>query len=280
MANWRLAKSLTQLRKQINEAHPARSKVSDGSVGDTRHQAKGKGSDHNPNAQGIVTAIDITHDPASGIDGKELNKSLIADPRTKYVIFAGRIWKARTGKWETYRGANKHDKHVHISVKAESADDDQPWNLGKAKDKPAETAPKIVAALPLQSSTLEVKTNAATGEVTASPPANEMVVAPPAAVDAGSKKSLWATIISIPALIFGYLTQNIGEALGWLKDREVLKWFLIVGGAVFALYMIRQIVMSAIRQIGAILLTRESMKTLADPDAKNVSVAQTKEVAE
>jgi len=125
--NWRLAESLKRLRVQINTAHPTRSKVSDGSIGDTKHAARV--SDHNPNAAGVVTAIDITHDPAHLVDGRLLSRQLIADKRVKYVIFSGEIWKARTGKWEPYRGANAHNHHVHVSVQAESADNITDWTL-------------------------------------------------------------------------------------------------------------------------------------------------------
>src|SRR6266542_3302920 len=96
--SWRLAKALEQLRLQINTSFPLRSKVSDGSIGDTAHS--NRASDHNPNAAGVVTAIDVTHDVAHGVDGHTLSRQLIKDKRTKYVIFSGEIWKARTGKWE------------------------------------------------------------------------------------------------------------------------------------------------------------------------------------
>ena len=129
MSSWRLAKSLECLRDQINVAHPKRSKVSDGSIGDARHSARGSASDHNPNERGIVCAIDITHDPANRVDGHILSRELITDPRQKYVIFAGEIFKARTGVWEPYHGANRHDHHVHISVKSEVCDNIEPWTL-------------------------------------------------------------------------------------------------------------------------------------------------------
>ena len=57
---WRLARSLETLRSQIDEAWPERSIASDGSIGDTSHQASK--SDHNP-VNGIVHAIDVTNDP-------------------------------------------------------------------------------------------------------------------------------------------------------------------------------------------------------------------------
>lgn len=129
---WRLAKSLTKLREQLNAAHPNRSKVSDGSIGDQAHAARK--SDHNPNSAGVVTAIDVTHDPNNGVHGLALAESLKYDPRTKYVIFAGRIWKARTGLWENYNGANRHDHHVHISVKPDNYDDDGAWSLQVEKE--------------------------------------------------------------------------------------------------------------------------------------------------
>ena len=122
---WRLAKSLIKLRDQIDAAAPHRSKVSDGSIGDQAHQARV--SDHNPDANGVVHAIDVTHDPEHGVDGKILSRWLSTDLRTKYVIFNGEIWKARTGKWEVYTGPNKHTHHVHVSVKSESADEVQDW---------------------------------------------------------------------------------------------------------------------------------------------------------
>lgn len=127
---WRLAKSLVKLREQVNAAYPNRSRVSDGSIGDTAHAARA--SDHNPDSQGRVCAIDVTHDPANGLDGQQLSNQIITDKRVKYVIFAGRIWKARTGQWETYRGSNRHGKHAHVSVKSEMADYDSPWELARS----------------------------------------------------------------------------------------------------------------------------------------------------
>lgn len=132
--SWRLAQSLIKLREQINAAHPSRSKASDGSIGDTAHSARQ--SDHNPDNLGRVTAIDITHDPANGVDGHGLSRTLAQDGRTKYVIFAGEIYrsyKLNLG-WAKYTGSNSHHHHVHISVLASNADDDALWaNIGEAK---------------------------------------------------------------------------------------------------------------------------------------------------
>lgn len=135
--SWRLAKSLIQLRNQINEAFPARDKESDGSIGDDRHRLLK--SDHNPNANGVVTAIDVDRDFNDGNDGRQLVAALVAsqDPRIKYIIFERQI--SQTGnvnKWFPYSGKNAHNHHVHISVAANAKlyDDPTPWRLNfKAK---------------------------------------------------------------------------------------------------------------------------------------------------
>lgn len=132
MAKWRLADSLRKLRDQINTASPRRNKESDGSIGDAAHATRD--SDHNPwvkaaDGVGVVTAIDVTHDPTNGVDGNALSKSVIADSRVKYVIWNGRIWKKRTGQWEAYRGINPHKHHVHISVQPTGYDNAEDWPL-------------------------------------------------------------------------------------------------------------------------------------------------------
>jgi hypothetical protein len=126
---WRLALSLDTLRKQLNALFPNRSKASDGTIGDTAHS--NRTSDHNPNSAGVVTAMDLTHDPAHGVVGQKLAEALIKDRRVKYVIFSGKIWKARTRVWEVYRGSNAHNHHVHVSVQGDSslADSVTAWEL-------------------------------------------------------------------------------------------------------------------------------------------------------
>lgn len=144
MMAWRLAKSLDVLRAQINARHPDRSKISDGTIGDTAHAART--SDHNPNAAGVVTAMDITHDPAHGVDTWKLAEVLRQnkDPRIKYVISNGRIFSSKVSPWQwrKYTGANAHAHHIHVSVSSEATvyDNDAPWKL----DGGAATAPPVV----------------------------------------------------------------------------------------------------------------------------------------
>ncbi|HLL74829.1 MAG TPA: hypothetical protein VK421_06155 [Pyrinomonadaceae bacterium] len=138
---WQLAKSLETLRKQINDAFPNRSKASDGTVGDLRHQASA--SDHNPNPAGVVTAMDITHDPAKGVDCHKLAAALQAskDTRIKYLIFDGRITqKGNPQAWKKYTGKNAHKQHLHVSVNSDPSlyDYAAPWKLdGLIPAKPA-----------------------------------------------------------------------------------------------------------------------------------------------
>ena len=63
---FRIAKSLLTLRAQIDAMAPNRNKSSDGAIGDQSHQTRN--SDHNPNADGVVTAMDITNDPEHGVN--------------------------------------------------------------------------------------------------------------------------------------------------------------------------------------------------------------------
>ncbi len=121
--SWRLARSLEKLRTQVNIKWPDRSKASDGSVGDLSHSARP--SDHNP-VNGIVHAIDITHDPLHGFDSYAFADMLLKnrDTRIKYIISNRRIGSGDIGPvpwmWRPYTGANPHDHHCHISVKKDA----------------------------------------------------------------------------------------------------------------------------------------------------------------
>lgn len=134
---WRLARALKELETQINQRAPKRKKTHDGTIGDAAHSARA--SDHNPNKARVVTAEDFTHDPAGGCDCEKLAALLVKnrDRRIKYMIWNSRIVRSydKPGLpawvWTKYTGANKHDKHIHVSVSAEPAlyDDPSPWNL-------------------------------------------------------------------------------------------------------------------------------------------------------
>ena len=130
---WRLANSLVTLRNQVNRAYPYRSKASDGTIGDAAHA--GTVSDHNPNSAGVVTAFDITHDPANGLDIAQLSQTLAdtRDNRIKYIIRNRQILIPPNWGWQIYSGSDPHTNHLHISVT--SYDDAREWQLTeKEKD--------------------------------------------------------------------------------------------------------------------------------------------------
>jgi len=142
---WRVAESLLTLRRQVDAMAPGRNKSSDGTIGDASHQARN--SDHNPNADGVVTALDITNDPAHGVDAPALGEMLrlSEDERIKYVISNARIFSSKISpwKWRPYSGPNAHTEHIHISVVGDEPeyDDPSPWQIDTVAkiDKPPST---------------------------------------------------------------------------------------------------------------------------------------------
>jgi hypothetical protein len=114
---WRLAYSLVVLRNEVNALAPDRSKVSDGAIGDTAHAARC--SRHNVNDEGVVTALDLTHDPDGGCDIHAIADQIRRRPHPQlaHIISAGRIAGRSTGwRWHTYTGANQHHRHAHFGV--------------------------------------------------------------------------------------------------------------------------------------------------------------------
>lgn len=149
--SWRVSKALLTLRAEVEKAHPGRSRVSDGTVGDTSHSARV--SDHNPDENGIVHAWDVTvwddADPDNLDDvAQPLAEFLRAkrDPRTKYVIHRGQMFRGydKPGipawTWSPYTGPNGHFHHVHVSV---YGDDGAPWGYpGTTTTTPTPEPPK------------------------------------------------------------------------------------------------------------------------------------------
>lgn len=139
--SWRVANSIRRIFVQLNAAHPARSKASDGTIGDAAHASRD--SDHNPwvkdGDMGVVTAGDITHDPAHGVNCNVITETIRADrdPRVKYIIWNRRICRSypkddlSAWEWGPYSGPNAHTKHMHISVKPDKPlyDNVHDWKL-------------------------------------------------------------------------------------------------------------------------------------------------------
>ncbi len=127
----KLSKAAIQLREQIDDSFPDRDRTSDGWIGDTRHAARK--SDHNPDEQGWVRAIDVDKDLHKGskpdlmpdlVDQLRLACKSKSEKRISYIIFDGLIYSSILNwKPRKYTGANKHQKHVHISFKKEADND-------------------------------------------------------------------------------------------------------------------------------------------------------------
>jgi hypothetical protein len=136
-----LAPCLDTLRSEFNALNPDRDKSTDGWIGDAAHQ-ENPTSDHNPDGDGIVHAIDVDETgpwPCDNMEAfvqyiiAECRKSSGKDRgRLKYVIYERRIWSASDGwKEQYYSGSNPHDKHVHFSCEYSSnyENDTSPWGL-------------------------------------------------------------------------------------------------------------------------------------------------------
>ena len=133
-----LCKAGQQLREQIDDSYPERDRTSDGWIGDVRHSQRT--SDHNPDEQGIVRAIDIDRD-LSGKAKPDLMPDL-ADQirlcakskkdggRISYLIFDGRIASSKKNwAWRPYDGLNRHTKHCHISFTKKGDHDGSFFNI-------------------------------------------------------------------------------------------------------------------------------------------------------
>lgn len=122
-----LSPSLAVLRSEVNALWPGRDRGSDGWIGDAAHSSRL--SDHNPDADGSVNALDIDKD---GIDPDHLRRVAMGDRRCNYVIWQGLIYR-RAGGWrpERYSGANGHYQHLHVSILhgAGWENDRTPWGL-------------------------------------------------------------------------------------------------------------------------------------------------------
>jgi len=127
--------------RQATALRPKRKKASDGLLPSAAHIKQSPTSDHNTGY-----AVDLTHDPESGVDCSDIFEKLKEDKRVKYLIFNKKIWskdKARLGN-RPYTGSNPHTKHLHISINDGHGDDTSPWFWWMNTPK---TINQIVAAL-------------------------------------------------------------------------------------------------------------------------------------
>jgi hypothetical protein len=123
-----LAKSATPAAKavlrQATALQPDRIKASDGLLPSAAHVKQNPDSDHNSGF-----GVDLSHDPAHGIDCADIFQKIKVDKRVKYIIFNGKIWsKERAHEGDRpYDGPNKHPHHIHISILENCGNDTSPW---------------------------------------------------------------------------------------------------------------------------------------------------------
>ena len=136
----RLVKAGETLRDQINQAFPDRDKRSDGWVGDSAHAARK--SDHNPDRNGWVHAIDIDEHLLGKDKGQKLAREL-ADQliqyarerkdggRLKYVVYENAIASAtyRNKFWTWRKGNWGHTQHIHVSFTSKAQRDGSKFDL-------------------------------------------------------------------------------------------------------------------------------------------------------
>jgi len=131
----RLSKAAIQLREQFDDCFSDRDRTSDGWIGDSRHSTRK--SDHNPDEQGWVRAIDVDRD----LSGKpkpdimpdvadQLRILAKTDKRLAYLIFDGKITSGKSAwRWRPYSGINKHNHHMHISFTSKGDEDSSFFNI-------------------------------------------------------------------------------------------------------------------------------------------------------
>lgn len=108
----RLAHSLRRLGAEVDALWPDRARGSDGWLGDEAHSQRS--SDHNPDRDGIVHAVDLT---TTGVDRVRLLVGIVQHPGVAYVIHRGLIY-SRSHRYvgRPYDGPNAHHDHVHVSI--------------------------------------------------------------------------------------------------------------------------------------------------------------------
>ena len=135
----RLVAGGVTLRNQINKRWPKRDKRSDGWIGDAAH--KGRVSDHNEDARGLVHALDIDADldPKDPGAAQRLANQIVAYAasgipganRIKYVVFNDQIASGTypTSMWKWRGSGYGHMHHIHVSFSTKGENNAQTYPL-------------------------------------------------------------------------------------------------------------------------------------------------------
>ena len=135
----RLVAGGVTLRNQVNKRWPRRDKRSDGWIGDKAHA--GRQSDHNPDARGLVHALDIDADldPKDPGAAQRLANQIVAYAasgipganRILYVVFNDRISSGTyaNSMWEWRGSGYGHMHHIHVSFSTKGENNAQTYPL-------------------------------------------------------------------------------------------------------------------------------------------------------
>jgi hypothetical protein len=135
----RLVAGGVTLRNQINKRWPKRDKRSDGWIGDKAHA--GRQSDHNPDARGLVHALDIDADldPKDPGAAQRLANQIVAYAasgipganRIKYVVFNDQIASGTyaNSMWKWRGSGYGHLRHIHVSFSTKGENNAQTFPL-------------------------------------------------------------------------------------------------------------------------------------------------------
>lgn len=133
---WKVAPSIRTFGEQIMELRgTTKSYPTDGTLGDAAHS--NRVSDHNPDEDGVVRAIDIHEVVAGQVDEVAEALRVSRDLRLKYFIHDDRMFSSYASggipawTWRPYTGVNGHETHGHLSVVSGSiANSTAPWQIG------------------------------------------------------------------------------------------------------------------------------------------------------
>jgi hypothetical protein len=135
----RLVAGGVTLRNQINKRWPKRDKRSDGWIGDKAHVSRE--SDHNPDARGLVHALDIDADldPKDPGAAQRLANQIVAYAasgipganRIKYVVFNDQIASGTyaNSMWKWRGSGYGHMHHIHVSFSTKGENNAQTYPL-------------------------------------------------------------------------------------------------------------------------------------------------------
>jgi hypothetical protein len=135
----RLVAGGVTLRNQVNKRWPKRDKRSDGWIGDKAHA--GRQSDHNPDARGLVHALDIDADldPKDPGAAQRLANQIVAYAasgipganRIKYVVFNDQIASGTyaNSMWKWRGSGYGHMHHIHVSFSTKGENNAQTYPL-------------------------------------------------------------------------------------------------------------------------------------------------------